>query len=234
MFYPLPKKIQLDASQVKWVLTSKESVLLILALNELQQENDFQNSELHQHLSILVKKAKALDIPIVSLNANEMMQGMMLLGEQLSLRKQLIVTGKISAQAKQLLEYLNSVTETICVIDDAIVLTNIEQHIQWIESISKQKIHHTNTYNLLRLWSLSAPKELILSSKGILLAIAEALDIEPLEIDPNQYLSSYGLNSASIVSLVELWRANGSNIRYEDFKSESTLASLMNYLLNPH
>lgn len=179
MFYPLPKKIQLDASQTKWALSSTESVLLLLGLNELQQENDFQNSELNQHFNVLMKKAKALDIPVVSLSANEMMQGMMLLGEQLSLRKQLIVTGKISAQAKQLLEYLNSVTENICVIDDAILLTNIEQHIQWIESISKQKIHHINTYNLLRLWSLSAPKEFILSSKGILLAIAEALDIEP-------------------------------------------------------
>lgn len=231
MFYPLPKKIQLKTSQAKWALSSIDSVLLILDLDELQQEQDFQNSQLNKNLDFLLKKAKTLDIPIVSLSANELMQGMILLGEQLSLRKQLIVIGKITAQAKQLLEYLNSVTEHICVINDAILLTNIEQHIQWVESISEQKYHHTNTYTLLRLWSLSAPKEFILSTKGILLAIAEALDLDALEIDPTIDLRAYGLDSVAMVSLVGLWRANGANIQYEDFKEYTTLEKLLAFLL---
>ncbi len=232
MFYSFPKKIQLQASLAKWALSSTDSVLLILGLDELQQDQNFEHSELNQHLTSLVKKAKTLEIPIVSLNTNELMNGMMFLGEQVSLRKQLIVTGKITAQAKQLIEYLGSVTENICVINDAILLSNIEQHIQWIESISQQKYHHTNTYSLLRLWTLSAPKEFILSSKGILLSIAEALDIEALEIDPTIDLKNYGLDSVSIVSLVGLWRANGANIQYEDFTKYPTLEKLLAYLVN--
>lgn len=189
---------------------------------------------MNQTLSFLVKKAKTLDIPIVFLSSNEIMQGMLLLGEQLSLRKQLIVSGEITAQAKQLLEYLNSVTENICVVNDAILLPNIEQHIQWIEGISKQKYHHTNSYNLLRLWTLSAPQEFILSTKGIVLAIAEALEMEALEIDPSINLKDYGLDSVSIVGLVGLWRANGANIQYEDFIKYPTLEKLLAYLANWH
>lgn len=234
MFYPSPKKIQLEASQAKWTLSSIESVLIVIGLDDLQQKQDFQNSKLNQTLSFLVKKAKTLDIPIVFLSSNEIMQGMLLLGEQLSLRKQFIVSGEITAQAKQLLAYLNSVTENICVVNDAILLPNIEQHIQWIEGISKQKYHHTNSYNLLRLWTLSAPQEFILSTKGIVLAIAEALEMEALEIDPSINLKDYGLDSVSIVGLVGLWRANGANIQYEDFIKYPTLEKLLAYLANWH
>lgn len=234
MFYPSPKKIQLEASQAKWTLSSIKSVLIVIGLDDLQQKQDFQNSKLNQTLSFLVKKAKTLDIPIVFLSSNEIMQGMLLLGEQLSLRKQLIVSGEITAQAKQLLEYLNSVTENICVVNDAILLPNIEQHIQWVEGISKQKYHHTNSYNLLRLWTLSAPQEFILSTKGIVLAIAEALEMEALEIDPSINLKDYGLDSVSIVGLVGLWRANGANIQYEDFIKYPTLEKLLAYLANWH
>lgn len=80
------------------------------------------------------------------------------------------------------------------------------------------------------MWSLSAPAEFILSPQGILLAVAEQLDIEPLEIDYTLDLRQYGLDSVAMVSLIELWRANGSNITYEDFLSHSSLEKLMSFL----
>ena len=67
---------------------------------------------------------------------------------------------------------------------------------------------------------------------GILLSIAEALDIEALEIYPTIDLKNYGLDSVSIVSLVGLWRANGANIQYEDFTKYPTLEKLLAYLVN--
>ena len=64
------------------------------------------------------------------------------------------------------------------------------------------------------------------------MSIAEALDIEALEIDPTIDLKNYGLDSVSIVSLVGLWRANGANIQYEDFTKYPTLEKLLAYLVN--
>lgn len=83
---------------------------------------------------------------------------------------------------KQILPHLYSVTEQLCVVDDAILLVNQEQHIQWIENISAQGIHHLNTYSLTRLWDLSAPSEYVLSTKGIMLAVAEQLDMDALKL----------------------------------------------------
>ena len=123
-------------------------------------------------------------------------------------------------------------TEQICVVDDAIMLNSQEQHIQWVDSITTQGLHHMNSYSVLRLWSLSAPKELIISAKGILLAVAEQLNMDALEIDPLQDLRSYGLDSVAMVSLIGLWRANGANIRYEDFLADASLKALLEKLLS--
>jgi aryl carrier-like protein len=227
MFYSLPKKIQLEPSQAKWAIDANQSVLLIAGLDDLKTVSNWQDSETNKHLKQLVKKAKALEIPVIDLTVAQTSQAMMLLGEHLSYKKQLYVTGQITQQIKQLLDYIQSATDEICIIEDAIYLQNIDQHLHWIEVISKQKIHHTNTYNLLRLWSLSAPKEQILSAKGILLAVAEQIELEPLEIDPTVNLRNYGLDSVSIVSLIGLWRANGANISYEDFENGLSLADIL-------
>jgi Aryl carrier domain len=89
-----------------------------------------------------------------------------------------------------------------------------------------------SSYNLMRLWNLSAPTEFVLSAKGILLAIAEQLDMDALEIDPLIDLRSYGLDSIAMVSLIGLWRANGANIRYEDFLDDASLKALLEKLLS--
>jgi hypothetical protein len=80
-----------------------------------------------------------------------------------------------------------------------------EQHIQWIENISAQALHHMNSYSLTRLWNLSAPSEYVLSTKGIMLAVAEQLDMDALEIDPYADLKQYGLDSVAVV----VWLAHG-------------------------
>ncbi|MFH7764535.1 phosphopantetheine-binding protein [Acinetobacter sp. BSP-28] len=230
MLYPMPKKIQLAPSQAKWQLSSTQSVLVLVGLQNLRMQTGIKDTDLMTNLIQISNKAKALEIPIVDLYGDDLIQGMQQLGEYASTHPQLIFAGQITPMLKQILPHLQSVTEQICVVDDAIHMHNQEQHIQWIDSISAQGVHHMNSYSVMRLWSLSAPKELILSARGILLAVAEQLDIEPLEIDPLQDLRSYGLDSVAIVSLIGLWRANGANITYEDFLQHASLAKLLLFL----
>ncbi len=53
--------------------------------------------------------------------------------------------GEITPMLKQILPHLYSVTEQICVVDDALMLNSQEQHIQWVDSMSEQGIHHMNS-----------------------------------------------------------------------------------------
>ena len=232
MFYPMPKKIQFALSQAKWQLSSTQSVLVLVGLQNLRIQDGIQDTALMEHLIQLTNKAKALEIPIVALYGDDLLQGMQQLGEYATAHPQLIFAGQITPMLKQILPHLHSVTEQICVVDDAIMLNSQEQHIQWVDSITTQGLHHMNSYSMLRLWSLSAPKELIISAKGILLAIAEQLNMDALEIDPLQDLRSYGLDSVAMVSLIGLWRANGANIRYEDFLADASLKALLEKLLS--
>lgn len=183
-----------------------------------------------QNFGRIIAKANALNIPIVYLSGNDAMQGMQRLGELLSHYSQLMIAGQVTPLLKQFLPHLKSVTAHICIVDDAILLPNAEQHIQWVDGLTTQAVHHMNSYSLARLWRLSAPKDYILSSKGILLAIAEQLDIAPLEIDLATDLRCYGLDSVAIVSLVGLWRANGADIRYEDVLTHPNVQDLQQLL----
>ena len=231
MLYPIPKKIQLAPSQAKWQLSSCNCVLVLVGLQNLRMMQGIEDSPLMHNLIQIINKAKALDIPVVDLYGDDLMQGMQQLGEYASTHPQLIFAGQVTAMLKQILPHLYSVTEQICVVDDAIVLANQEQHMQWIANISAQGLHHMSSYSLTRLWNLSAPTEFVLSHKGILLAVAEQLNLDALEIDPTVALHSYGLDSVAMVELVGLWRANGANIRYEDFAEQPSLLQLLDKLL---
>ena len=233
MFYPMPKKIQLAASQAKWSLHASTSVLVLVGLHHIRSLSGALESQLMQHLIQISNKAKALDIPIVDLYGDDLIQGMQQLGEYAASHPQLIFAGQITPALKQVLPYLQSVTETICVVNDAILLSNLEQHIQWIDNISAQGLHHVNNYTLNRLWSLTAPSDYVLSPKGILLALTEQLNMEALEIDAHVALKDYGLDSVAIVSLVGLLRANGANIRFEDFQPSLNLLQLLQILKSP-
>ncbi|WP_180038549.1 phosphopantetheine-binding protein [Acinetobacter sp. YH16052] len=231
MLYPIPKKIQLAPSQAKWQLASNESVLVLVGLQNLRMMVGIQESDLMSHLIQISNKAKALDIPIVDLYGDDLMQGMQQLGEYASMHPQLIFAGQVTPMLKQILPHLMSVTDQIGVVDDVILLANQDQHIQWIENISAQGIHHLNTYSLTRLWDLSAFSEYVLSAKGIMLAVAEQLDMDALEIDPYVDLKNYGLDSVAVVSLVGIWRAHGANIRYEDVLKHPSLHELASFIL---
>lgn len=228
----MPKKIQFTPTQAKWQLSSIKSVLVLVGLQNLRMHAGIQDTDLMTNLIQISNKAKALEIPIIDLYGDDLLQGMQQLGEYATSHPQLIFAGQITPMLKQILPHLQSVTEQICVVDDAIELSSQEQHIQWVDSMTTQGLHHMNSYSVMRLWSLSAPKELILSPKGILLAVAEQLEMEPLEIDPLTDLRNYGLDSVAMVSLVGLWRANGANIRYEDFLEDASLKALLEKLLS--
>lgn len=233
MFYVMPKKIQLAPSQAKWQLESSQSVLILVGLQNLRAHSSLADSMLMSNLVSITQKAKSLNIPIVDLYGDDLIQGMQQLGEYTATHPQLIFAGEITPTVKQILPYLHSVTEQICLVDDAVLLSSQEQHIHWLDHMSEQGFHHMNSYSLTRLWALSAPKEWILSTQGILLAVAEQLEIEVLEIDPHISLQSYGLDSVAIVTLVGLWRANGATIRYEDFEQGLTLSQLLEKLVQP-
>ncbi len=227
----MPKKIQFAPSQAKWQLSSTQSVLVLVGLQNIRMMAGIQDSDLMTHLIQISNKAKTLDIPIVDLYGDDLMQGMQQLGEYASTHPQLIFAGQVTPTLKQILPYLQSVTEQICVVDDAILLPNQEQHIQWIDNISAQGVHHMNSYSLTRLWDLSAPSDYVLSTKGIMLAVAEQLDMEALEIDPHVDLRQYGLDSVAVVSLVGVWRAHGANITYEDVLKHNSLHELVGLVL---
>ncbi|WP_313035416.1 phosphopantetheine-binding protein [Acinetobacter sp.] len=231
MLYPMPKKIQLAPSQAKWQLSSAESVLVLVGLQNLRMMAGIQDSDLMTHLVQISNKAKALDIPIVDLYGDDLMQGMQQLGEYASTHPQLIFAGQVTPMLKQILPHIQSVTEQICIVDDAIFLSAQEQHIQWIENISAQGVHHMNSYSLTRLWDLSAPSSYMLSTKGIMLAVAEQLNMDALEIDPYVDLKQYGLDSVAIVTLVSVWRAHGANVRYEDVLAHPSLHDLVSFIL---
>lgn len=230
MLYSLPKKVEMDLSQAKWRLESSQCILVMVGLQSLRQMHDFESSALSENLSTLSKKAKALDIPVLELNVDQLMNAMVSLGDYVSQNKQMIFAGQITPTIKSIIQHISSITQQICIIDDAIHLESQSQHIHWINSIVSLDLHHMNTQAVLRLLSLSAPTDFILSEKGILLAVAEQLDMEALEIDPYCDLQRYGLDSIGIVSLTGLWRANGAHIRYEDFEKGINLMDLIQRL----
>jgi len=231
MLYTMPRKIQIAPSQAKWQLAATDSVLVLVGLHNLRMQTGIQETELMNNLIQISNKAKALDIPIVDLYGDDLMQGMQQLGEYASTHPQLIFAGQITPMLKQILPHLQSVTEQICIINDAILMPSQEQHIQWIENISAQALHHMNSYSLTRLWNLSAPSEYVLSTKGIMLAVAEQLNIDALEIDPYADLKQYGLDSVAVVSLVGTWRAHGADLRYEDVLEHSSLHDLASFVM---
>ena len=234
MFYSLPKKIELSSSHAKWRIESNQSVLVVVGLTQLRASADFAASTLSTHVRMLLNKAKALDIPIIDLNPEQLMQSMVLLGEHVSQQKQIMIAGWISPIAKQVIQHISTISEQLCIINDAVLLDSQTQHIQWINRCAEQGLHHTNAASLNRLWALTAPREFILSDKGILFAIAEQLDMDVMEINPHQDLRQYGLDSVGMVSLIGLWRANGANISYEDVIGACTLEKLMMMLKYPN
>lgn len=227
----MPKKIQLAPSQAKWQLAAANSVLVLVGLQNLRMQAGIQDTDLMRNLIQISNKAKALDIPIVDLYGDDLMQGMQQLGEYASSDPQMIFAGQVSPMLKQILPHLQSVSEQICVVDDAILLSNQDQHIQWIENISAQGLHHMTSYSLTRLWDLSAPSNYVISPKGIMLAVAEQLNMDALEIDPYVDLRQYGLDSIAIVTLVGIWRAHGANVRYEDVLEYASIQELAGFVL---
>ncbi|WP_151799441.1 acyl carrier protein [Acinetobacter nosocomialis] len=232
MFYPLPRKIQLAASTSNWPIESTHSILLMVGLNELENVPDWMNQALADHLEMLSKRAQALEIPVMMVQSFQLQQAMLQLGQQLSsnTQAQVIMAGNLSPLFKQVMQLVLSITDYVAVVNDAILATSLEQHVQWIEKISFDSIQHINTQALMRLWSLSAPSSQVLSEKGILLAVAEQVGRHPMEIHPKIDLRNYGLETAGVNYLLELWCANGASLSAEELMQTPTLQHIMQLL----
>ncbi|NUG00223.1 phosphopantetheine-binding protein [Acinetobacter oleivorans] len=232
MFYPLPRKIQLAANTSNWPIESTQSILLMVGLNELEKSPDWVHQPLADHLELLSKRAQALEIPVIFIDASQLQQTMLQLGQRLSsnAKAQVVMVGDLSPLFKQVMQLVLSITDYVAIVNDAILAANLEQHIQWVEKISFDHIKHLNTQTLIRLWSLSAPSEYILSDKGILLAIAEQVGRHPMEIHPEIDLRNYGLDQSAVNYLVELWRANGVSLSAEELMQAPTLQHIMQLL----
>ncbi|MHC3032520.1 acyl carrier protein [Acinetobacter nosocomialis] len=232
MFYPLPRKIQLAASTSNWPIESTHSILLMVWLNELENTPEWMNQPLADHLEMLSKRAQALEIPVMMIQSSQLQQAMLQLGQQLSSnpQAQVIMAGNLSPLFKQVMQLVLSITDYVAVVNDAILASSLEQHIQWIEKISFDSIQHINTQTLMRLWSLSAPSSQVLSDKGVLLAVAEQVGRHPMEIHPEIDLRNYGLDTAGVNYLVELWRANGASLSAEELMQTPTLQHIMQLL----
>lgn len=232
MFYPLPRKIQLAASTSNWSIESTHSILLMVGLNELENDADWMNQPLADHLEMLSKRAQSLEIPVMMIQSSQLQQVMLQLGQQLSsnTQAQVIIAGNLSPLFKQVMQLVLSITDYVAVVNDAILAGSLEQHIQWIEKISFDSIQHLKTQALMRLWSLSAPSSQVLSDKGILLAVAEQVGRHPMEIHPEIDLRNYGLDAVGVNYLVELWRANGASLSAEELMQTPTLQHIMQLL----
>ncbi|NUF22120.1 acyl carrier protein [Acinetobacter oleivorans] len=232
MFYPLPRKIQLAANTSNWSIESTQSILLMVGLNELEKSPDWAHQPLADHLELLSKRAQALEIPVIFIDTSQLQQTMLQLGQRLSSnsKAQVVMAGNLSPLFKQVMQLVLSITDYVAIVNDAILAANLEQHVQWVEKISFDHIKHLNTQTLMRLWSLSAPSEYILSDKGILLAIAEQVGRHPMEIHPEIDLRNYGLDQSAVDYLVELWRANGTSLSAEEVMQAPTLQHIMQLL----
>lgn len=232
MFYPLPRKIQLATSTSNWSIESTQSILLLVGLNELEKSLDWAHQPLADHLELLSKRAQALEIPVIFIDASQLQQTMLELGQRLSsnTQAQVMMAGDLSPLFQQVMQLVLSITDQVSVVNDAILASSLEQHIQWIEKISFDSIQHVNTKTLIRLWSLSAPSSYILSDKGILLAIAEQVGRHPMEIHPEIDLRNYGLDQSAVNYLVDLWRANGASLSAEELMQAPTLQHIMQLL----
>ena len=232
MFYPLPRKIQLAANTSNWSIESTQSILLMVGLNELEKSPDWAHQPLADHLELLSKRAQALEIPVIFIDTSQLQQTMLQLGQRLSSnsKAQVVMAGNLSPLFKQVMQLVLSITDYVAIVNDAILAANLEQHVQWVEKISFDHIKHLNTQTLMRLWSLSAPSEYILSDKGILLAIAEQVGRHPMEIHPEIDLRNYGLDQSAVNYLVELWRANGTSLSAEEVMQAPTLQHIMQLL----
>jgi len=159
MFYPLPRKIQLAASTSNWPIESTQSILLLVGLDDLENISDWAHQPLADYLEMLSKRAQALEIPVMMIQSSQLQQAMLQLGQHLSsnTQAQVIMAGNLSPLFKQVMQLVLSITDYVAVVNDAILASSLDQHIQWIEKISFDSIQHINTQALMRLWSLSAP-----------------------------------------------------------------------------
>lgn len=232
MFYPLPRKIQLATSTSNWSIESTQSILLLVGLNELRVRPDWSEQPLAHHLELLSKRAQSLEIPVIFIDTAQLQQTMLELGQRLSsnTQAQVMMAGDLSPLFKQVMQLVLSITDQVSVVNDAILASSLEQHIQWVEKISFDSIQHVNTKTLIRVWSLSAPSSYILSDKGILLAIAEQVGRHPMEIHPEIDLRNYGLDQPAVNYLVDLWRANGARLSAEELMQAPTLQHIMQLL----
>lgn len=232
MFYPLPRKIQLATSTSNWSIESTQSILLLVGLNELRVRPDWSEQPLAHHLELLSKRAQSLEIPVIFIETSQLQKTMLELGQRLSsnTQAQVMMAGDLSPLFKQVMQLVLSITDQVSVVNDAILASSLEQHIQWVEKISFDSIQHVNTQTLIRLWSLSAPSSYILSDKGILLAIAEQVGRHPMEIHPEIDLRNYGLDQPAVNYLVDLWRANGARLSAEELMQAPTLQHIMQLL----
>lgn len=228
--YTFPHTAQLSASLAKWQLQSTQSVVVLMGLTQCQQSDTSADHALTQHLHQVLKKAKALQIPVIQIEEAQLVDGLMRLGQAVSPNTQLILMGHVSVLFQQILQHALSMTAQVCIVNDAVLCEHQVQHIQWMDRMVRQQVHHMNSATLLRLWSLSAPKEQILSSQGIIFAIAEQLDLEPFDLHPEVDLRQYGLDSVGMVKLIALWRANGANINYEQFLQYCCLRDVLRLL----
>ncbi|NUF37445.1 acyl carrier protein [Acinetobacter lactucae] len=232
MFYPLPRKIQLATSTSNWSIESTQSILLMVGLNELRVRPDWSVQPLANHLELLSKRAQSLEIPVIFIDTAQLQQTMLELGQRLSsnTQAQVMMAGDLSPVFKQVMQLVLSITDQVSIVNDAILASSLEQHIQWVEKISFDSIQHVNTKTLIRLWSLSAPSSYILSDKGVLLAIAEQVGRHPMEIHPEIDLRNYGLDQSAVNYLVDLWRANGASLSAEELMQTPTLQHIMQLL----
>ena len=81
------------------------------------------------------QRAQALEIPVMMIQSSQLQQAMLQLGQQLSsnTQAQVIMAGNLSPLFKQVMQLVLSITDYVAVVNDAILASSLDQHVQWIE-----------------------------------------------------------------------------------------------------
>lgn len=109
--------------------------MLLVGLNELRVRPDWSEQPLAHHLELLSKRAQSLEIPVIFIETSQLQQTMLELGQRLSsnTQAQVMMAGDLSPLFKQVMQLVLSITDQVSVVNDAILASSLEQHIQWVE-----------------------------------------------------------------------------------------------------
>ena len=136
-------------------------------------------------------------------------------------RDQLIICGvyaHIGILSTALEAFMEDIETTV--IADAVADFSLADHQMALNYIAQRCGYIDSLQNILSQLSFKTPT---LTRDAMQADIARLLMLTPAEIDPDENLSYFGLDSIRVMSLLEQWRERGAQIQFVDLAEKTTL-----------